>query len=100
RCQDPVAGLGGGQVTLVGRSSRPALRSAGRSAAGHRLSLRGADQRTLLTVQSVSDVMLATMRCQGPQDASGPRVETALQEPLEALIDPSSIAVVGASDDP
>ncbi len=39
------------------------------------------------------------MRRQGSQHASGPRVETALQQPLEALFDPSSIAVVGASDD-
>ena len=40
------------------------------------------------------------MRRQGSQQARGPRVETALQQPLEALFDPSSIAVVGASDDP
>jgi len=48
--------------------------------------------------------MLVTMRRQGSQVASGPRVDTALQQPLrqplEALFDPSSIAVVGASDDP
>ena len=47
--------------------------------------------------------MLVTMRRQGSQQASAPRVETALDRPLrqslEALFDPSSIAVVGASDD-
>src|SRR5919112_5077417 len=57
----------------------------------------------VLTVQSVSDGMLVTMRRQGSQQASAPRVETALDRPLrpslEALFDPSSIAVVGASDD-
>ncbi len=47
----------------------------------------------VLTVQSVSDARLAPMRRQGSQDASGPRVETALAtaagQPLEALFDPS-----------
>jgi acyl-CoA synthetase (NDP forming) len=48
--------------------------------------------------------MLAAMRRQasqwGSQQAMGPRAGAALRQPLEVLFDPSSVAVVGASDDP
>ena len=56
-----------------------------------------------LTVQSVSDARLAGMRRQGSEHRSlpqsGPGSATATGGALDALFDPGSITVVGASDD-
>ena len=93
RSQDPVARLGGGQGALVGLLG---------DRVRHGRSLRQVGLRNL-TVQSVSDARLAGMRRQGSGDRSlpqsGPGSATATGGALDALFDPGSITVVGASDD-
>src|SRR5262245_39880087 len=58
------------------------------------------DHRCCLTIQSVSDARLAPMTRQGSPARPRPGSASAPRPALDALFDPRSVTVLGASDDP